>query len=83
MGPHQTKNPWQKNQNEKAVFGMRENTSNCFSYKGLIIKIYKELVQLRGYKADNPIWKCAEELSAFSKKTSKWPIGAWKDAQYH
>lgn len=54
-GPHQTKNPWQKNQNEKAVFGMRENTSNCFSYKGLIIKIYKEVLQLRGYKADNPI----------------------------
>ena len=36
----------------------------------------------RKKKMKNPI-KRAEDLDIFPKKTHRWPIGSWKDAQHH
>ena len=78
MGLHQSKKFFHKKENINKIKRQPTEWENVFadtSNKGLISKIYKELIKLNTEKPNNLIKKWAKDpIDTSPKRTYRWPI---------
>ena len=70
-------------QNEKTTYRMKENICKPYSWKELIYKICKELIQLNIRNINNPTFKGLRTWINISPKIYKWPMDTWNNAHHH
>ena len=70
-------------QGEKTTIRSEKIIANETIDKGLISKIYKQLIQLNARKTNNQIKMCGKDLNRhFPKKTYRWLTNTGKDVQH-
>ena len=88
LGPHQNRKLLHSKGNSKTKrqpMEWEKIFANDISDKGLVSKTYRELTKLNNPKKQIIQWRNGQKtwIDTLPKKTSRWPVNTWKNAQHH